>query len=76
MIGVMPGSGLIPGTLGLVLPGTCGGLLSGTCGGLLSGTCGGLLLGTLGLLGLVCAERTESAATQVAIMPRYFACFI
>jgi len=69
--------GMFPlGRLGFVLPGTRGGLLPGTLGGLLPGTRGGLFPGTLGLLGLVCAIRTENAATHTATMPKYFICFI
>jgi hypothetical protein len=87
---VVPGKlGMLPlGRLGLVLPGTLGGLLPGTRGGLGTlggllpgargglGTRGGLFPGTLGLLGLVCATRTENATRHVAMMPKYFICFI
>ena len=70
--------GHIRGTLGLLPLGRVAALLPGTLGFV-----GFVLPGTLGLVGLVvtgfllvCAERTESAATQVAMMPTYFIRFM
>lgn len=87
-LGLLPGTrGVIPGRLGLfagargVIPGRLG-LLPGARGvltgrlGLFPGAGGGLLPGTFGLAGFVCAERTESAAMQVATMPKHFIRFI
>jgi hypothetical protein len=76
------------GLLGFVLPGTLGLLplarpallpdAFGLLGFVLPGTPGllplfrlGLLPGTVGFL-LVCAERTEIAVAQIAMMPKYF----
>lgn len=74
---------LLPGALallGFVLPGTLGllplaspALLPGAValpGFVLAGTLG-LLPGTLGFA-RVCAERTETAMTQLAMMPKHF----
>lgn len=74
VIGETPGTGLMPGRPE-ESPGRWGLVVFGGRFGLF-GTCAGLLPGLLGLLGWLWAERNESAARQVAIVPKSFICFI